>query len=76
MTLCAKVCLFRDFLGWLLEFIAKFLQFQPKVQQKILIADVLTTVLPCLEEDYNTVVEMSALKTSAELRVGIEETSR
>ena len=30
---------------WLVEFIAKFLQFQPVVQQKILIADVSTTVL-------------------------------
>ena len=37
--------LFRDSLGWLVEFIAKFLQFQPEVQQKILIADVSTTVL-------------------------------
>ena len=27
-------------------------------------------------EDYNTVVETSVIKTSAELRVGIEETSR
>ena len=32
-------------LNWLVEFIAKFLQFQPEVQHKILIADVSTTVL-------------------------------
>ena len=27
--------LFRDSLGWLVEFIMKFLQFQPEVQQKM-----------------------------------------
>ena len=37
-----------------------------------------STVLPYPEEDYNTVVETSAIKktSAAELRVGIEETSR
>ena len=32
--------------------------------------------MPCPEEDYNTVVEASATeRTSAEIQVGIEETS-
>ena len=35
------------------------------------------TALPCPEEDYNTVVETLASKrSSAELRIGIEETPR
>ena len=49
--------LFRDSLGWLVEFIAK----------------VSSIATRCPEEDYNTEVETSATKrTSAELRVGLE----
>ena len=39
------IVLVRDSLGWLVEFIAKFLQFQPEVQQEFSIANVSTTVL-------------------------------
>ena len=55
--------LFRDSLGWLVEFIAKFLQFQPEeeVFNYRRFDDVSTTVLR-LEEDYNTVVETSVIK--------------
>ena len=32
---CDPMTVFRDSLSWLVEFIAKILQFQPEVQQKI-----------------------------------------
>ena len=61
-------CVYQD--AWLIlfryslvEFIAKFLQFQPEVQQN------------GLEEDYNTVVETLAIKELL-LNFGIEETLR
>ena len=67
--------LFRDSLGWLVELIVKFLQFQPELQQKFFNCqrfDYSVVVLfkawqfgTCLEQDYKTVVETLAIKRTA-----------
>ena len=65
--------LFRDSFGWL---VAKFLQLQPEVQQKFFNCrrfncSVVVVFNACLEKDYNTVVETSAIEEHL-LNFGLE----